>query len=66
MGRQTWGTTNLKVRDSLYNSCYRTMNSVGPYNFSMSDYIRSSVEPFLYFDLGGIMGTAPLSEVYII
>tara|TARA_R100001443_G_scaffold111714_1_gene124743 strand:- start:1065 stop:1820 length:756 start_codon:yes stop_codon:yes gene_type:complete len=53
MGRATWGTTNLKVRDSLYNSCYRAMASDGPYNFSMSDYIRSSVDPFLYFGNSG-------------
>lgn len=53
MGRATWGTTNLKIRDTLYNSCYRAQAGVSPYNFSQSDYIRSSVDPFLYFGNSG-------------
>jgi hypothetical protein len=53
MGRATWGTTNLKIRDTLYNSCYRAQAGASPYNFSQSDYIRSSVDPFLYFGNSG-------------
>ena len=58
MGRATWGTTNLKIRDTLYNSCYRAQAGVSPYNFSQSDYIRSSVDPFLYFGNSGSTNSA--------
>ncbi len=52
MGRATWGTTNLGIQNKLYHSCYRAMSG-HYYNSSMSNYIRSSVSPFLYFGNSG-------------
>ena len=51
MGRQSLGSTNLKIRDSLYYTCFRSRSGGGngfACNFSMSNYIRTSIEPQLY------------------
>jgi hypothetical protein len=53
MGRATWGTTNLSSNGSLYTSCYRAQAGASPYNQSQSDFIRSGVDPFLYFGNSG-------------
>ena len=53
MGRATWGTSNLSIANSLYSACYRAQAGASPYNMSQSDFIRSSVDPFLYFGNSG-------------
>tara|TARA_B100002019_G_scaffold11466_1_gene9219 strand:+ start:5335 stop:6093 length:759 start_codon:yes stop_codon:yes gene_type:complete len=53
MARATWGTTNLSSNNSLYYSCFRAIRMIPIYNQSQSDYIRSSVDPFLYFGNSG-------------
>tara|TARA_B100001094_G_C18144633_1_gene779939 strand:+ start:958 stop:1710 length:753 start_codon:yes stop_codon:yes gene_type:complete len=63
MGRATWGTTNLGIQNKLYHSCYRAMSG-HYYNSSMSNYIRSSVSPFLYFGNSGSTNSRMSTYVY--
>ena len=48
MGRTQWGTTNLGIKSSLYNSCFRARSSLSTCNLSLSDYIRKNTIPPLY------------------
>jgi len=64
MGRATWGTTNLSSNTSLYNADYRTMSGLSSVNQSQSDYIRSSIEPYLYFGNSGTTNSNYSSYVY--
>lgn len=47
MGRQQWGSTNLGIKSSLYHTCFRARNGASC-NFSMSNYIRKTITPYLY------------------
>ena len=47
MGRVAWGSTNLGIRNNLYYSCFRSRSGI-VCNFSMSNYIRTSISPQLY------------------
>lgn len=47
MGRVAWGSTNLGIRNNLYYSCFRSRSGL-VCNFSMSNYIRTSISPQLY------------------
>ena len=47
MGRQSWGSSNLAIKNSLYHSCFRARSGL-VCNFSMSNYIRTNISPQLY------------------
>ncbi len=64
MGRAIWGTTNLSSNTSLYNADYRTMSGGGSVNQSQSNYIRSSVDPYLYFGNSGTTNSNYGTYVY--
>ena len=64
MGRATWGTTNLTFGGSLYSSCYRTGALASLANLSQQNFIRSSVDPFLYFGNSGTTNSSFETYVY--